>query len=194
MSTSEGVLDRAKTRGDVLQGYFDLIVEQALVPVHVVDADYRITRVNRRWLDKLGYDSSEVVGRPPTDFLSGESRARALDDVLPLFRSVGAARSVGLNFKSRDGRVVPVLLDAQVCSTDDVHCRSLREYRPAIGVLLRDAVEQPQLRLAIDIADGFILKATPVAELVQGIRDVHLGRPAVDRRLWPALFGDDLLR
>lgn len=73
-------------------------------------------------------------------------------------------------------------------------CRSLREYRPAIGVLLRDAVEQPQLRLAIDIADGLMLETTPVAELVRAIRDVGRGRPAVDRRLWPALFGDDLLR
>lgn len=129
MSTSAGVLNHAGTKDDVLHRYFDLIVEQALVPVHVVDADYRITRVNRRWLDKLGYDSSEVVGRPPTDFLSGESRARALDDVLPLFRSVGACRSVGLNFKSRDGRAVPVLLDAQVCSTDDVHCHAFAVMR-----------------------------------------------------------------
>ena len=105
----------------MLQGYFDLIVEQAPVPVCVVDAAFRVTNVNRRWLDKLGYERSEVLDRPSTDFLSGESREFSLRDVLPLFRKVGSARSVGLSFKTREGRVVPFLLDAQVCSADDVH-------------------------------------------------------------------------
>ena len=118
MSTNAAVLDRAGTRDDVLQGYFDLIVEQAPVPVHVVDANFKITRVNRRWLDKLGYERSEVLGRPSTDFLSGESRESALRDVLPLFRRAGSSRSVGKNFKTKDGRAVPVLLDAQVCRAD----------------------------------------------------------------------------
>ena len=61
-------------------------------------------------------------------------------------------------------------------------------------MLLQSVMERVPLRLAIDIADGLILKATPVAELVQGIRDIHRGRPVVDRRLWPALFDDDIAR
>ena len=120
MFTNAGVMDRADTQDRVLQSYFDLIVEQAPVPVHVVDADFRITNVNRRWLDRLGYERSEVLGRPPTDFLSGESRERAVRDVLPLFRRAGSDRSVGLNFETKDGRTVPVLLDAQVCRAGDV--------------------------------------------------------------------------
>ena len=103
MSTSGSVLDRAETKADVLQKYFDLIVEQAPVPVHVVDADFKITRVNPRWLDKLGYDSSDVVGRSPTDFMSSESRERAVRDVLPLFWQVGSDRSVGVNFETKVG-------------------------------------------------------------------------------------------
>ena len=70
--------------------------------------------------------------------------------------------------------------------------RALKAHRAHIGVLLHGAVVRGQLRLAIDIADGLILGETPIAELVQGIRDVHRGRPAVDRRLWPALFSDDM--
>lgn len=122
MSTNAAVLDRAGTRDDVLQGYFDLIVKHAPVPVHVVDANFKITRVNRRWLDKLGYERSEVLGRPSTDFLSGESRERALRDVLPLFRRAGSSRSVGLNFETKVGRVVPILIDAQVCGIDARLC------------------------------------------------------------------------
>ena len=129
MSTNAGVLERAETRDDVLQGYFDLIVEQAAVPVHVVDGDFKITRVNRRWLEKLGHERSEVLGRPSTDFLSDESRRYLLRDVLPLFRSVGAARSVGMHFRTRDGRAVPVLLDAQVCCAGDVPCHAFAVMR-----------------------------------------------------------------
>ena len=87
-----------------------------------------------------------------------------------------------------------IILDSQPSSGTLAHlCRSLNAYRPSIGVLLLGAMEREgQLGLAIDIADGLILKATPVAELVQGIRNVYRGRPAVDRRLWPALFCDDI--
>ena len=119
MSTSAGVLNHAGMKADLLHGYFDLIVEQAPVPVTVVDADFRITNVNQRWLDMLGYERFEVLGHPSTEFLSQQSREYSFRDVIPLFRRTGSARSVGLNFETRDGRFVPVLLDAQVCSTDE---------------------------------------------------------------------------
>jgi two-component system response regulator DesR len=70
-------------------------------------------------------------------------------------------------------------------------CRSLKAFRASIGVLLMSAMRRPPLRLAIDIADGLMLRSTPVAALAQGIRDAHRGRPAMDRRLWPALFDDE---
>ena len=85
------------------------------------------------------------------------------------------------------------ILDAQLPSENLVElCRSLKACRAFIGVLLLSAMGRGQLRLAIDIADGLMLKETPVAELVQGIRNVNRGRTAVDRRLWPALFSDDM--
>ena len=114
-----------------------------------------------------GYGDIEVVG----DCSSGSQ---------PLDQIEAAAASV-------------VILDCDLLSENLVElCRSLKAYRASIGVLLQSVMERGQLRLAIDIADGLILKATQVAELVQGIRNVHRGKPAVDRRLWPALFGDDL--
>ncbi len=119
MSKNATVLDRAANEHDVLQGYFDLIVERAPVPVCVVDAAFRVTNVNQPWLSKLGCERSEVLGRPSTDFLSGESREFSLRYAIPLFREVGSARSVGVTFETTDGRIVPVLLDAQVCCVGD---------------------------------------------------------------------------
>ena len=71
-------------------------------------------------------------------------------------------------------------------------CRSLKAYRASTAVLLLTDRERGRLPLAIDIADGLILNTAPVDVLAQGIREVHRGRPAVDRRLWPALFGDEM--
>ncbi len=71
-------------------------------------------------------------------------------------------------------------------------CRSLKAGRASVSLLLLSAMRRPPLRLAIDIADGLMLRSTPVASLAQGIRNAHRRRPAVDRHLWPALFGDEL--
>ena len=129
MSTNGIVLDRAATKDDVLHEYFNLIVDQAPVPVHVVDADFKLTRVNQRWLDKLGYERPEVLGRSPTDYLSSESRRRAVQDVLPLFRRVGSDRSVGLNFETKLGQVIPLLMDAGVCVVDAGLCHAFAVLR-----------------------------------------------------------------
>ena len=86
-----------------------------------------------------------------------------------------------------------IILDCDLSGEHLVElCRSLKAHRASIGVLLQGVMERGQLRFAIEVADGLILKATPVTELVSGIRNLNRGRPAVDRRLWPELFGDDL--
>ena len=142
-------------------------VERGAIRVFLV-CDDSVERARLRTaLD--GYGDIEVVG----DCSSG---SQSLDQI--------EAEAAGV-----------VILDCDLHREDLVElCRSLKAYRASIGVLLQSVMERGQLRLAIDIADGLILKATPVAELVQAIRNVHGGRPTVDRRLWPALFGDDMER
>ncbi len=58
--------------------WFDTLFDHASVMMHAVDKDHRIVKVNRRWLETLGYEKEEVLGREPTDFLTEESRARAV--------------------------------------------------------------------------------------------------------------------
>ncbi len=86
-----------------------------------------------------------------------------------------------------------IILDCDLRSEDLAElCRSLKALRASIAVLLHSDIERTELRLAIDIADGLMLRSTPAPVLAQGIRNAHRGRPAVDRHLWPALFGDEL--
>ena len=83
--------------------------------MHAVDKDFSIVKVNRQWLEMLGYKKNEVLGWKPTDFLTEDSRARAVKDALPLFWRVGSDRSVGFQVVGKDGRVLDVLIEAEVC-------------------------------------------------------------------------------
>ena len=70
---------------DLAEQYFDTVFDKAPVMLHAIDDEGRIVKVNGAWLAMLGYREDEVIGRPSTDFLTAESRARALTDALPLF-------------------------------------------------------------------------------------------------------------
>ena len=93
---------------------FDALFENAPVMVHSLGQDGKLIKVNRLWLQKLGYDWEEVQGRKPTDFLTEESRLWANNDTLPLFWRTGSAHSIGYQFIKGDGRVIDLLLDAEL--------------------------------------------------------------------------------
>ena len=98
-----------------LSEQFDVLFEHAPIMMHAVDKDFSIVKVNRRWLETLGYERDEILGRKPTDFLTEDSRARAVEDVLPLFWRVGSSRSEWYQFFRKDGEILDILLDAEVC-------------------------------------------------------------------------------
>ena len=98
----------------LLRKGFTSLFEYAPVMMHSIDATGKLVRVNRRWCRRLGYKKAEVLGQRAVDFLTEESRDRALRETLPLFWRVGSARSVGYQMVRKDGRIVDVLLDAEL--------------------------------------------------------------------------------
>lgn len=93
---------------------FDTLFDQAPVMMHSIDELCRLLRVNRVWLETLGYDEHEVLGQRYVDFLTERSRACAVIDTLPLFWRTGSARNVGYEMIRKDGRVINVLVDANL--------------------------------------------------------------------------------
>ena len=93
---------------------FDILFDRAPVMMHSIDSDGRLVKVNSRWLQRLGYQRDEVLGRKSVEFLTEESRRQAIKDTLPLFWRVGSARGVGYQFVMKNGQVIDVLLDAEV--------------------------------------------------------------------------------
>jgi diguanylate cyclase (GGDEF)-like protein/PAS domain S-box-containing protein len=82
------------------------------VMLHSIDAEGRLLSVSDRWLQRLGYTSDEVLGRPSIEFLTEESRRFAREEVLPAFFATGSCEDVPYQMVASDGSVVDVLLSA----------------------------------------------------------------------------------
>ncbi len=94
------------------EDWYRSLYEETPVMMHSIDRDGRIMSVNNRWLEVLGYDRGEVLGKLSTDFLTVASRQRAIEVELPKFFETGAARDVEYQMVKKPGSVVDVLFSA----------------------------------------------------------------------------------
>jgi PAS domain S-box-containing protein len=80
--------------------------------MHSIDAEGRLTAVNERWLNGLGYTREEVVGRRSTEFLTPESAKYAREVILPEYFKTGRCDNVLYQFVKKDGSIMDVMLSA----------------------------------------------------------------------------------
>jgi len=83
------------------------------VMLQSIDDAGRLLSVNRHWLDVMGYELGEVLGRAVTDFLTPESAERARSYGIPMVRATGGIRNIELQFVTRAGEIVDVLLSSR---------------------------------------------------------------------------------
>ena len=77
----------------VVNQSIDTAFDRAPVMMHSLDRTGRIVKVNRRWLQRLGFKRADVLGRKSIDFLTQDSREWAIRDALPLFWNRGLAEA-----------------------------------------------------------------------------------------------------
>ncbi|BCR04347.1 PAS domain-containing sensor histidine kinase [Desulfuromonas versatilis] len=82
------------------------------VMLHSIDGQGRLVSVSDYWLQHLGYQRQEVIGRPSTDFLTEESRRYATEKALPEFFRKNACRDVPYQVVKKSGEVIDVSLSA----------------------------------------------------------------------------------
>jgi PAS domain S-box-containing protein len=80
--------------------------------LHAIDASGRLINVSNRWLEVLGYQRDEVIGRRSTEFMTAASRRYAEEVVLPAFFATGRMRDVHYEFVRRDGAIREIDLSA----------------------------------------------------------------------------------
>jgi diguanylate cyclase (GGDEF)-like protein/PAS domain S-box-containing protein len=80
--------------------------------LHSINKEGRLISVSDAWLARLGYMREEVLGRPSSDFLTPQSRAYAIREVLPVFFRSGRIDDIEYQMVCKDGKVIDVLLSA----------------------------------------------------------------------------------
>ncbi|NDW07694.1 response regulator [Jiella sp. 40Bstr34] len=101
------VLQRSQER-------FVTLYRRTPLPLHALDENGCIEHVSDVWLDVLGYELDEVVGRPLTDFMTEASARRRVEVDWPALLASQKVRGVEYQFITKDGRQLHCLLSAHI--------------------------------------------------------------------------------
>ncbi|MBF0573813.1 MAG: response regulator, partial [Desulfamplus sp.] len=89
--------------------------------LHSIDKRGKIVSVSDYWLDMMGYERSEVIGRMLTDFFTEQSRIKAQKVTLPEFFRSGFVKDIPYELVKKSGEVIDVLLSAISEKDEDGH-------------------------------------------------------------------------
>jgi len=80
------------------------------VMMHSIDKQARLISVSDYWLEAMGYERDEVIGRNVYDFVTEESRRYGEEVTLPEFLKTGVSKDIPYQFVKKNGEIMDVLL------------------------------------------------------------------------------------
>ncbi len=89
-----------------------LLYENAPAMLHSMNRHGYITDVTDYWLETMGYQRDEVMGRHITEFLTEECRAEASEVNLPNLFGTGFAKNVDYQYLKKNGEIIDVIFSA----------------------------------------------------------------------------------
>jgi PAS domain S-box-containing protein len=92
---------------------FRALFENAPLPYQSLNEKGFFLDVNRKWLDTLGYEKDEVVGRWFGDFL-GQGFVEHFDRNFPMFKQACAIDGVEFDMVKKDGQVIQVAFNGRI--------------------------------------------------------------------------------
>jgi PAS domain S-box-containing protein len=141
--------------------------------LHTIDGDGSIITVTDHWLQKMGYERDEVLGRPILDFYSDAERRRLDAGALQELTGTGEFNNVARQMVTHDGRVLDLLMSSVperdaagnvrrlLIASKDVteRLRAERDLRKALAenAQLREELERERdyLREEVNVAMNF---------------------------------------
>lgn len=115
------------------------------VMLHSIDPQGRLISVSDYWLECLGYDRSEVIGRKSVDFLTPQSRQYAQEVVLPAYFETGVCKEVPYQFIKKNGEIIDVVLSA--IAEKDGSGQMIRSLAVLIDITERQRAEEREKQL-----------------------------------------------
>ena len=92
---------------------YRLLFDEAPVPYQSLDEAGCILNVNRAWLDLLGYQKNDVIGRPFSSFLHPDE-TEAFNTHFSVFLNSDCSRAENMRLLSRSGKVLNCLAEGKV--------------------------------------------------------------------------------
>ncbi|MDQ1331552.1 MAG: hypothetical protein QG578_1820, partial [Thermodesulfobacteriota bacterium] len=108
--------------------------------LHSVDPDGRLVSVSGHWLDVMGYERDEVIGKRVTDFFTEDSRKLAIEVVMPDFFKKGYYKDAQYRFVKKSGEEIDILLSA--IADRDTAGKIIRSLAVSIDVTERKRAEE----------------------------------------------------
>ncbi|MBF0572227.1 MAG: PAS domain S-box protein [Desulfamplus sp.] len=126
------------------------IYNKTPVMLHSIDKAGTLVSVSDYWLQVLGYERHEVIGRSLTDFFTPESRSYAELIVFPQFFRDGSIDEVSYSFVKKNGEIMDTILSAiSETDSDGNFIRSLAVVRDITEFkAMSDALMESQRHLA----------------------------------------------
>ena len=119
---------------------FRCLYNDTPVMLHSIDHEGFLISVSNYWLEVLGYQRDEVIGRKSTEFLTEESRRYAEQVVIPQFFQTGFCSNIHYGLVKKSGETLDVLLFAS--AERDRQGRILRSLAVMTDVTEWKAAEQ----------------------------------------------------
>jgi len=130
------------------------LYEETPALLHSMDAEGRLLSVTRHWLETMGYEQNEVIGRRSIEFMTEETQNRVQTEILPAFRENGAIRDAPCRMIRKNGDIFDALLSV-TCEHDDKG-KIARSLAVLVDVTDRNAAlsqlerSEARLRLALE--------------------------------------------
>lgn len=86
------------------------IYNKTPVMLHSIDIQGNIIRVSDHWVEEMGYDREEVIGKPLIRFFTPESKKYAVNEIFPKFFSTGFCKDVPYTYVKKNGENMDVML------------------------------------------------------------------------------------
>jgi PAS domain S-box-containing protein len=155
---------------------FRRIYDDAPVMMHSVDTDLIIRNVNKKWLEILGYNRDEILGKSIESIMTPESKTN-LRERIAEFWNVGEVHDIAYEYIKKDGTALNVLLDAIAWDdpTRGTVSRSVVRDVTQRRLLQKQLLQAQKMEAIGTLAGGIAHDFNNILQVVLGYSDLLLG-------------------
>lgn len=144
------------------------IYNKAPVMMHSVDREGKIISVSDFWLEKMGYDRNEIIGKSPKVFIH-RSYHNILDENLRTLFEQGEIKNVNYKFRQRSGAYIDVVLGA-VAEYDDNG-----DFERSIAGMI-DVTDQKKIEKDLHESRARLLESQKISKIGHYELDIRTGK------------------